>query len=362
MTTDQPHPDDVVVPVTGGPQTIVIQHHSSGGRFAWFRSWVIYSVLSLSLLANLVMYSAYQDYFSEAGKPVERYHSGDKESQDKLAVIRISGTIMPPYTSHTLKDIQQAKDDSHVKGVLLVIDSPGGFVSDSHQIYHKLVELRAVKPIVVSMRSLAASGGYYVAMGAGPKARIFAEPTTWTGSIGVIIPHYEFLGPDSPLAKQVGFKAAPLKTGEFKDTLSPFRELTTDEQKVWRNMLDQSYEQFLSIIDEGRDTLNPDQIRKLATGQVFTARDAKANGLIDEIGFEEDALAELKKQTGLQTARVVMYYHQAGLLEVLTGAAQGPSAPKGELWQGLMEATVPRAMYYFSWGGLLPLPGAPGAR
>src|SRR5207248_4028218 len=106
--------------------------------------------------------------------------------------------------------IKKAKEDANVKGVLLAVDSPGGTVTDSHKIYHQLKELSEKKPVFVSMGSLAASGGYFVAMGAGTQAKIYAEPTTWTGSIGVIIPHYEV----TELAEKAGIKALPLKTGE----------------------------------------------------------------------------------------------------------------------------------------------------
>jgi protease-4 len=198
------------------------------------------------------------------------------------------------------------------------------------------------------MGSLAASGGYFVAMGAGTKGKIFAEPTTWTGSIGVIIPHYEV----TAVAEKVGFKALPLKTGEFKDSLSPFREMTERDKALWDNILNQSFELFLQVIDENRDTLDMPQTRALATGQIYTAQDAKKNGMIDEIGFEEDAIDALKQMTGVSTARVVAYPHSAGVLDVLLGSAKA-SDPSAQ-WRALMEMTVPRALYYCSWG--LPIP------
>ena len=102
---------------------------------------------------------------------------------------------------------------------LLVIDSPGGLVTDSHQIYHRLQKLQKEKPVNVQMKRMAASGGYYIAMGAGPKAKIFAEPTTWTGSIGVILPRYDF----SKIAEQYGVASDPIKTGPYKDSLNPLR-------------------------------------------------------------------------------------------------------------------------------------------
>ena len=306
------------------------------------------ALLVASLLANYGMYTAYQDYFAATEGPSEKYHSGEHIAADKLAVIRVGGVIMAPFSERVIKTIKKARGDEHVKGVLLVVESPGGTVTDSHKIYHELKKLSGEKPVVVSMGSLAASGGYFVAMGAGPKAKIFAEPTTWTGSIGVIIPHYEV----TEVAQKIGFKAAPLKTGEFKDSLSPFRELTPRDKEVWDNILNQSFDLFLEVIDENRDTLTMPQVRALANGQIYTAEDAKKLGMIDEIGFEEDALAELKKITNLSKARVVTYHHTVYIWNVLLGSATAhdPAAQ----WKSLLELTVPRAMYYFSGG--LPLP------
>jgi protease-4 len=326
----------------GPPPSVVInQGQTFGSRL---RMWLLVTLLVSSLLANYSMYVAYSDYFSAEEGPSERFHSGDAHASDKLALIRVVGTIMPPFSERVIKTIKKAKDDPHVKGVVLVVDSPGGTVTDSHQIYHRLKELVEKKPVVVSMGSLAASGGYFVSMGAGTKGRIFAEPTTWTGSIGVIIPHYEV----AEVAEKIGFKAAPLKTGEFKDSLSPFRTMTPRDKVVWDNILNQSFELFLEVIDENRDTLDREQVRALATGQIYTAQDALKNGMIDEIGFQEDAIESLKKATGLSKARIVSYHYPIDVWEALLGTAKAgdPAAQ----WRAVLELTVPRAMYYFSAG------------
>lgn len=340
-----------VASVSGGGQAVpVIIQQRSGGRFLGkFIIWLLFMALMTSVIVNVGMYAQYHEYFASTEGPTEKYHSGDKQSENKIALIRIEGTIMPPFTGRVLKAIKQAKEDSSVKGVVLAINSPGGLVTDSHQIYHRLKELSETKPIVVSMGSMAASGGYYVAMGAGEKAKIFAEPTTWTGSIGVIIPHYEV----TELAEKAGVRAVPLKTGEFKDALSPFRELTERERAVWDEIMNQSFERFLEVIDQNRKNLDIEQLRKLATGQIYTAKDARTNGLIDEIGYEEDAINELKRGAGLAEARVVVYQHHAeSLLDMLMGSAESNS-PTAQ-WQALLDASVPRAMYFCSWG--LPVP------
>lgn len=351
MSLDQPQkPQSIGTPAAmPQPQPIIIQQRAERGMFDRVKSWFFYMILMGSIALNLGLYGAYQEYFTESHSgPVEKYYSGDKTSHTKIAVIRVAGTIMPPYTERILKTIKHVKDDDKVKGVLLVIDSPGGLVSDSHQIYHRLTELREKKPVVAAMQGIAASGGLYVAMGVGEKGKIFAEPTTWTGSIGVIIPHYEI----TELASKIGVKAAPLKTGPFKDALSPFREMTEADEKVWRNILTQAFDEFLKVIDDNRATLTLDQVKELATGQIYTARDAKQKGLVDEIGYEEDAINELKKMIGEDSVRVVKYQFATGLAELLGGSAS--ASDKSAQWQSLLDLAVPRAMYHCSGVPFLP--------
>ncbi|MES2793599.1 MAG: signal peptide peptidase SppA [Planctomycetota bacterium] len=309
--------------------------------------WGVVLVLLVSLVANGVFWATSSLFSSQSG-PIERFHAGTRKSKDKLAIIEVSGTIMPPFTNRILRSIKHALEDQQVKGVLLQVDSPGGFVSDSHQIYHRLKELAEKKPIVVSMQSLAASGGYYVAMGAGEKGKIFAEPTTWTGSIGVIIPRYEFLG----LKEKLGIDSKPLKTGEFKDALSPFHPLSENEKAVWDNILQQAFDRFINVIDENRSALTRENVKKLATGQIYTADDALKFGLIDAIGFEEDALKELTSMAKVTNPQIVKYDFQSGFVDLLMGS-QARLDPAVQ-WRDLLEATVPRAMFYCSWAPAIP--------
>lgn len=335
---------------TGTAPTIVVQLPAPRRWSSW-TTRVLMALLGLSVLANITMYGSFQEYFQAQTPPAESYHSGSKTSRDKIAILSMTGTIMPPFTERLIEQIDKALEDGAVKGVLLSIDSGGGFVADSHQIYARLKKLSEKKPLFVQMKRMAASGGYYIAMGAGTQGKIFAEPTTWTGSIGVIIPRYDV----SELASKLGVASDPLKTGEFKDALSPFHPLTENEKKLWENILNQSFDQFLTVIDDNRDTLTMEQIRKLATGEVFTAKDAKQNGLIDEIGFEEEAIAALEKQLGLTEARVVTYHSQTGLIDLIVGSVQTRSAPAGfDPWQMLLESSVPRAYYLCSWWPALP--------
>jgi protease-4 len=335
--------------------TVVVHTHAGGWRTWLIRLLVV--LLACSLLFNLVLFAAYREYFADIEAPQEKFHSGSVTAQDEIVILKMTGTIMPPFSERLRKQIEHVGKTDSVKGVLLVIDSPGGFVGDSHEIYHHLKKLAEKdKPVYVAMKGMAASGGYYIAMGAGPQGKLFAEPTTWTGSIGVIIPRYDI----SRLADKFGFTADPLKTGEFKDALSPFRPLSDSERKIWENILNQAFDQFLEVIDLNRDNLTLDQVRQLATGEVFTAKDALANGLIDAIGFEDEALEQLKallvqkgKIASADQVRVVTYSHPPTVVDLLLGRAALPAGSRDPL-HGLLESSVPRALYYCSW--LPPLP------
>ena len=329
------------------PQTILVQTQVP----SLWRSWTIrllLAALALSVIANLGLYSAYRQYLSNVDPPKERFHSGSVTAADKIALLKMEATIMPPYTERLIQQIEHVTSDTSVKGALLVIDSPGGLVTDSHQIYHRLQKLRQAKPVYVQMKRMAASGGLYIAMGAGPEGKIFAEPTTWTGSIGVILPRYDF----SKIADKYGIASDPLKTGPFKDSLNPFRPMEESERKLWSNIIDQSFQKFISVIDENREPLDREAVRALATGQIYTADDAKENKLIDEIGYEEDALEALKQKINLKNVRVVSYETPVTLVDLVLGSSKAQQST--DPWKSFVESTVPRAMYYCSWLPALP--------
>ncbi|MDA1013291.1 MAG: signal peptide peptidase SppA [Planctomycetota bacterium] len=339
LATEPPKSESVQSTKDNRP--IIVKQTGAGflGRM-WSRLLLI--ALLVSVVFNIGLYEAYEDYYNQT-PPIERFHSGEPQAEQRIAVIDIHGMIMPPFTSRILKTIEHVQDDDRVLGVLLNIDSPGGAVADSHQIYHRLKKLAEKKPIFVSMGRIAASGGYYVAMGAGTKGRIFAEPTSWTGSIGVIIPRYNA----AELAKKIGVAPDPLKTGPFKDALSPFRDLTPEERVVWDKILDESFQRFLTVISENRESLDMDGIKALATGQVYTAQQAMDNKLVDVIGYEEDALAALRDEIGQHDIRVVQYEYPVTMLESILGvqAKQQTANP----WTTFLEASVPRAWYMCSW-------------
>nr|MBC8288878.1 S49 family peptidase [Planctomycetota bacterium] len=210
---------------------------------------------------------------------------------------------------------------------------------------HRLKQLAAKKPIYVSMKRIAASGGVYAAMGVGETGKIFAEPTTWTGSIGVIIPRYDFSG----LGQKYGVASDSLTTGEFKDSLNPLKPLTDADREVWGAIMEDSFARFIGVVAEGRKGLDEETVRnKLATGQVFTAEQAKSNGLIDDIKYEDEVIDILKQDLKLKTVRVTKYTYTPTTLELLLGQARAQQ-PENPL-KTLFDNNVPRAMYYFGWG------------
>jgi protease IV len=190
-----------------------------------------------------------------------------------------------------LKKLETIKEDASIKGVHLFVNSPGGGVYESAEIHDKLLEVKeAGKKIYVSMGNMAASGGYYVSA---PADRIFASNETFTGSLGVIMESINY----QELANEYGVKFNTIKSGEFKDIMSPTKEMTEADRDILQTLVDESYQQFVDVIVEGRD-MEESRVKELADGRIYSGSQAVENGLVDEIGFREDALAALKEDIG----------------------------------------------------------------
>jgi protease-4 len=247
-------------------------------------------------------------------------------------------------------------EDESVKAIVLRVDSPGGTVSGSDELHYRLAELAKERnlPVVVSMGGIAASGGYYVAMANGGREDvIFAEPATLTGSIGVIIPHFDV----SKLLKKFDIEDDSIASGPLKEMLSPTKDRTPElaerERKVLQSLVDEMFARFKQIVKQGRPKLDDEKLASVATGQIFTAQQAVDAGLVDRIGFLEDAITRAVELAGLtkDTARVVRYSKPRGLLkDVLDGdfSAGTQGMGRGAL-EAFAEWTTPRAWYLCSW-------------
>ena len=323
----------------------VIVQVETGRREASGWKKVIFAVTVTSLFMNVILGYLFWIDVTEVTGP-ERHVQGTEGASDRIAVIRFTGTISPPFTGMWIKQIQKAAEDDRVRGVLMVIDSPGGLVADSHQIYNELLKLREKKPIWVQMKRIAASGGYYIAMGAGEDGRIYAEPTTWTGSIGVIVPHYNM----RELGEKFGVTSDPLTTGPYKDSLNPFRDLSEPERAVWDLILADAFDRFVGVIADGRAGLDELAVRKLGTGQIYTANQAKENGMLDEIGYTEDTLDEFAESLELKNWEAVEYAPPPNLLSLIVSNVKADDSITSQI----MEASIPKAMYYCSWNPWVP--------
>jgi protease-4 len=229
---------------------------------------------------------------------------------ERVAVIKVKGAIIEP--DKIVERILRAKEDDSVKALVLRIDSPGGSVGASQEIYRALEDFKTSgKPLVVSMGNVCASGGYYISA---PADVIFANPGTITGSIGVIVQHTEL----KALLERLGIKTTAIKTGKFKDTLSPFRELTEEEKVYLQNTIQDAYNQFLQAILKYRSKKIPEEkLREIADGRVFTGRVAKELGLVDELGNLQDAINRAKQLASVPKARVFYMEERRGLLRRL---------------------------------------------
>lgn len=230
----------------------------------------------------------------------------------KIAVIPVQGIIytddQTEWGTSMVDDIknalQTAMEDDAVKAVVLAVNSPGGEVTASDIIYHEVRKVQRKKPVVVAMTSLAASGAYYIACAAD---WIVANETTFTGSIGVIIQSLNYEG----LFDKVGLDAVVFRSGKFKDMLSGSRPITPEEQAYVEGMVMQVYERFLGIVSEARN-LPADSLREtFADGRIITGKDAKEAGLVDQLGYVEDAYDKARALANAPDAGVIRY--QSGI-------------------------------------------------
>ncbi|NCO52825.1 MAG: signal peptide peptidase SppA [Deltaproteobacteria bacterium] len=238
---------------------------------------------------------------------------------DKIGVIDMTGPITS--AQELTDDLISFGDNQSIKAVILRIDSPGGAVGPSQEIYQEVLRLQKKKPVIVSMGSVAASGGYYIAAAAG---RLFANPGTITGSIGVIMtfPNYE------ELMQKVGVATVVVKSGRFKDMGSATRSFTEDERKLLQSMIDDVHAQFVEAVSLGRE-LPAAEVVKIADGRIFSGRQALALGLIDELGGFQDALRYAADLTGLGDDPHLVYPEakRQGLLERIINMTLGDLLP-----------------------------------
>ena len=216
---------------------------------------------------------------------------------EKVVVIKIEGVITD--SGPVIEKLDKIKNNAGIKAVVLRIDSPGGSVAPSQEIYEELIKLREKKTIVASFGSVAASGGYYIASAA---HKIVANPGSITGSIGVII---EFANIEELIGK-IGLKSVVIKSGKYKDILSPTRELESAELGLIQGVIDSIHSQFIDAVALGRE-IEREKIAAIADGRIFSGEQAKEQGLVDELGNLQDAIKRAAEIAGIEGEPKVIY-------------------------------------------------------
>jgi protease-4 len=315
--------------------------------------------LFISLLFNIgfvvVYYRAIADLSTEPSALQERFLLGDEEAQDKIAIVKVSGVISESAIQYPIHQLEKAAKDRKVKAVVLRVDSPGGTVFASEELYQNILNLRdnndrrfkgtGAKPVHVSMGSLAASGGYYIS--AAGKS-ISAETTTITGSIGVFVA----LPNAAKWTEEHGLKLELVKAGNIKASGSFFHKLEPEERQTWQDTVDHAYDTFLNVITANRPALTTAALREkvvidrmcdkrdekgnpvlepkgtavqfrytrtLADGGTFTAVEAKQFGLIDRVEDLPATIRTVASMVAMQSFKAVVYDRPTPLLERLTG-------------------------------------------
>ncbi|SIQ13459.1 protease-4 [Peribacillus simplex] len=294
------------------------------------------------------------ELFASESAFYEEVIEGDDYS-NVIAVFDVEGTIQDTgeasllssatYNHRAFMDkLKMAEENDDIKGIILRVNSPGGGVVESAEIYDKILDIKkAKKPVYVSMGSMAASGGYYISA---PADKIYASPETMTGSLGVIMHGYNY----EKLAKKYGVEFETIKSGPHKDIMSPTREMTGEEREILQNMINNSYDQFVKVIADGRG-MTEKEVREIADGRIYDGRQAKENHLIDDFGHLDDVIAAMKTDIGKKDAQVIRYTDEAGFGSLFSMGAQkmlGNDVETAVLTKILSSSNSPRLMYLYA--------------
>ncbi len=341
-------------------QVVLVQRSSGLGMLLMALGWLGFLACgSLLLLIVIGMVLAAQ-FVNEDGLEETTLATFDDTQTSKVAVITVSGVIDSDESEgYVLKQIQRVREDDNVKAIVVRVDSPGGAVTGADYLLHHLRKLKQEKgvPLVVSMGGTAASGGYYVSMAVEDQANsIFAEPTCVTGSIGVIMPHYDISG----LMARYDVKEDSIVTHERKQMLAMTKPIPPEHRAIIQKNINEMFGRFKKVIHDGRPKFakDPAALDALATGEVFTAEQAVTNGLIDKIGFLEDAidraleLASLSKSDvkAVKYSRPISMWDDLPLMQ-----SRGASGPLD--LSLLQEMATPKAYYLYT-----TLPAAASSR
>ena len=293
-----------------------------------FRLWVISTSVIGSLfvfgMIGLVILATSLPEVEGAYYPTMTIKTG---GTDKIAVLNLSGVIMDeadtsPFgategiisAQKIMPMLDHIGEQKDIKAVVIRINSPGGAVVASDEISTKIGKLKEKKPVVVSFGDVSASGGYYIAA---PATKIIANPATLTGSIGVIAQFPQYTG----LMEKVGVQMRTFKSGEFKDIGSPDRDLTDAEKAILQNMIDEAYGQFVDVVARGRN-MDQAKVRQIADGRIYTGKQAKELGLIDEFGNLDIAISRAMDLGKVENPTIIQYSEKSFFESLLSSTTK----------------------------------------
>ncbi len=296
--------------------------------------------------------------FSFGTDPLREY-TIEGTGDGKVLVISVKGIIWdvrrdgffrtgPSMLQEIVAQLKKAEKDEEIKAVLLKIDSPGGTVTASDIIYNEIMQFKEKTgtKVVVAMMDVAASGGYYISL---PADYIVAHPTTITGSVGVMFPRWQAFG----LMEKIGVRRDVSKSGKLKDMGSPFREPTKEEEELFQGLIDGLNDRFLTLVKKHRN-LDSNNLEEVATAKVFLAKEALDKGLIDKVGYLNEAVDKAKTIAGLgKDAKIIAYRRIEQPDDNLYNTSTGQYSDKQESLVNLdlLEGLSPRLKggFYFIW-------------
>ena len=300
-----------------------------------FLCFAFFGVLAASLSSSVATNLDDKDAFTET---VLR---GEDDASNLVVVIPIEGEIETEEDGFIAQVVDSIKEEDNVCALVLRINSPGGTIAGSDYYRHLFKKLKTELdiPVVASMGDLTASGGYYIASVAD---KIYAERSTLTGSIGVIIPMYN----GAALCEKIGVKSSAITSGPMKGMGNFMKEPTEEETAIWQSLVDDGYEQFLEVVKEGRPYFQDrdDELRKIADGRIYTAKQALDLHLVDELGFLDDAIDAASDASGVDKndVQVIRVDEAVGLLDALGLTVKSKNEP---LNKAVDAVATPRAYY-----------------
>ena len=331
-------------PIYGSAQGAPAITKAPGKRTGWRIFWGI--IIALSVLANIVLIlvligvvavfaTGQRGIFTE-----EVLHAGPRTT--RIAVISLQGIIDDEKAQDVYRQLKTARQDRHVKGLIIRVNSPGGTISASDQIYNEIRRLRdeSDKPVVAFMQGIAASGGYYVSVAC---EKIIAEPTAITGSVGVMAGYFVL---QELFEQKLGIQPVIIKSGRKKDWPSPFRPLTEEQrQYIQEKLISPAYNRFVEVVANGRPSLTLADVKGLADGSIYGAQEALDEKLIDNIGYLDEAIEQVKSLAEIEEAQVVEYRKPFSLAGFLS--AQSRNILKIDRTT-LYELTTPQLSYLWT--------------